>query len=311
MASVAPGRWPTPTLAVIMTSGLSPGINMALHLVARAALRRASARSTTPHPVRPGAAGLTSDGEDGASQREGADRRLTLVRNATLILELEGRRLLVDPMLDDAGARPAVENTDNDRRNPLVPLPFPAADVVADIDAVLVTHLHRDHFDDAAARFLPRTVPVFCQPEDDSRLRELGLAARAVADHVEFDGLRISRTSGQHGAGEVAKALAPVSGFVIDDVYIAGDTIWCADVEDAIGRHRLRVAVVNGSAARFVDSEPLVMTTADIREVVRRVPLVIVIHLEAINHSVESRAFVRQRVPEALVPEDGETVILD
>jgi L-ascorbate metabolism protein UlaG (beta-lactamase superfamily) len=226
------------------------------------------------------------------------------------MLELGGRRLLVDPMLDDAGARPAVENTDNDRRNPLVPLPFPVEDVVADLDAVLVTHLHRDHFDDTAARYLPRTVPVFCQPEDESSLRALGLAARAVDAEVDFDGLRMSRTAGQHGTGEVASELGPVSGFVIDDIYIAGDTVWCAEVEEAIARHRPRVAVVNGSAARFVDSEPLVMTTADIREVVRRVPLVIVVHLEAINHCVDTRAFVRQEVPQALVLEDGETVIV-
>jgi hypothetical protein len=102
-----------------------------------------------------------------------------------------------------------------------------------------------------------------------------------------------------------------VSGFVIDDLYVAGDTIWCAEVDEAITRHRPRVVVVNGSAARFVDSEPLVMTTADIQEVVRRVPLVIVVHLEAINHCVDTRAFVRQEVPQALVPEDGETVMLE
>jgi len=245
------------------------------------------------------------------SDQGSASRRLTLVRNATLILELDGRRLLFDPMLDDAGARPAVENTDNDCRNPLVPLPFAAEQVVAKLDAVLVTHLHRDHFDDAAARYLPRTLPVFCQPEDESRLREFGLDARAVVDTIDFDDLRISRTSGQHGSGEVAEALGPVSGFVVDDVYVAGDTIWCREVEEAIARHQPRVAVVNGSAARFVDSEPLVMTTEDIREVVRLVPQVIVVHLEAINHCVDKRAFVRGEVPEALVPDDGETVILD
>ena len=76
-------------------------------------------------------------------------RRLTLIRNATLLLEVDGQRLLVDPMLDEAGARPAVENTDNDRRNPLVPLPLPVEAIVDALDAVLVTHLHRDHFDGA------------------------------------------------------------------------------------------------------------------------------------------------------------------
>jgi L-ascorbate metabolism protein UlaG (beta-lactamase superfamily) len=42
--------------------------------------------------------------------------RLTLVRNATLILEVDGRRVLVDPMLDDAGTRPPVESTRNPSR---------------------------------------------------------------------------------------------------------------------------------------------------------------------------------------------------
>ena len=236
--------------------------------------------------------------------------QLTLVRNATLILELAGRRLLVDPMLDDAGARPPVENTANDRRNPLVPLPFPAADIVAGLDAVFVTHLHRDHFDDEAARQLPRDVPVFCQPADEQVLLDLGLAAQPVVETATLDGLEIARTGGRHGTGEVARTLAPVSGFVIDDVYIAGDTIWCSEVEQAIERHRPRVAVVNGSGARFVDSGPLVMTTDDIRKVVERVPVVVVVHLEAINHCVDSRAVVRREVPAAIVPADGETIAL-
>lgn len=46
--------------------------------------------------------------------------RVRLIRNATLSVELAGRRLLVDPMLDPAGARPPVENTLPERRNPLV-----------------------------------------------------------------------------------------------------------------------------------------------------------------------------------------------
>ena len=236
--------------------------------------------------------------------------RLTLVRHATLLLELEGHRLLVDPMLDDAGARPAVEGTPNQRPNPLVPLPLPAEEVVRGLDAVLVTHLHRDHLDETAERLVPRDVPVFCQPEDEEHLRGRGLDARAVEDEVAWNGLTIARTGGRHGTGELAAALAPVSGFVLDGLYVAGDTIWCAEVEEAIARHRPRVAVVNGSGARFVEGDPIVMTSADVREVVARVETVVVVHLEAINHCLESRAEVRAQVPGALVPEDGETLEL-
>lgn len=236
--------------------------------------------------------------------------RLTLVRNATLLLELEGRRILVEPMLDDAGARPPVEGSPSPRRNPLVPLPFPAEEIVRGLDGAIVTHLHRDHFDDTGARLLPRDVPVFCQPEDEAALRELGLRARPVETDADWDGLRIARTGGRHGRGDVAAELGPVSGFALGGLYIAGDTIWCPEVEEAIAAHRPRAAVVNGSGARFVGSGPLVMTAADVREVVARVPAVVVVHLEAIDHCLETRAEVRAAVPEALVPEDGETIAL-
>jgi L-ascorbate metabolism protein UlaG (beta-lactamase superfamily) len=237
--------------------------------------------------------------------------RLTLVRHATLLLEIEGRRVLVEPMLDEAGAREPVEGSPRPRRNPLVPLPFPAEEVVRGLDGVIVTHLHQDHFDETGARLVPRDVPVFCQPEDEERLRGYGLDVRPVEDELDWDGLRIARTGGRHGADEdVARALAPVSGFVLGGLYIVGDTVWCREVEEALERHRPRVAVVNASGARFLKSGPLVMTAAEVREVVARVPKVVVVHLEAINHCLESRAEIREAVPEALVPQDGETVEL-
>src|ERR671915_97057 len=108
--------------------------------------------------------------------------RLTLVRSATVLLTLRGRRILVDPMLDDAGTRPPVEQTANPIRNPTVPLPFPAEEVVRGLDAVIVTHRHRDHLDSRAEELLPRNVPVFCQPEDEEALRQLGLDARSVEE---------------------------------------------------------------------------------------------------------------------------------
>lgn len=238
------------------------------------------------------------------------DVKLTLVRHATLLLDLDGRRVLVDPMLGDAGSQPPIEDTPNQRPNPLVPLPVPTDEVVRDLDAVLITHLHEDHFDEDAEQMLPRDVPVFCQPEDEGRLRELGLDARPVEPTVEWDGLVIARTGGQHGTGTIAEELAPVSGFVLDGLYIAGDTIWCTEVEDAISRYKPRIAVVNGSSARFLEGDPIVMTPEDVREVVARVPTVVVVHLEAINHCLDTRAEVRAAVPEALVPEDGETLEL-
>lgn len=231
--------------------------------------------------------------------------RITLVRNATLLLELAGRRLTVDPMLDDAGTRPAIEGTRNPIANPTVPLPFPAEEVVRGLDAIIVTHRHRDHLDGTAERLLPRDVPVFCQPEDEEALRELGLDARPVGDALEWDGLRITRTPARHGSGRMAELMAPVSGFVLDDLYLAGDTVWYEAVEETIARHEPRVAVVNAGGAEFEQGGLIIMGVDDVREVAARVPTVVAVHLEALNHCYLTRAALRAELPDVLVPDDG------
>jgi L-ascorbate metabolism protein UlaG (beta-lactamase superfamily) len=236
--------------------------------------------------------------------------QLTLVRSATVVLSLAGKRILVDPMLDDAGARPPIEGTVPQVPNPTVPLPFPAEEVVRNLDAVIVTHRHRDHLDARGEELVPRDVPVFCQPEDETALRELGLDVRPVDSAVEWDGMRITRTPARHGSGRMAELLAPVSGFVLDDVYLAGDTVWYEAVEDTIERHRPRVAVVHAGGAEFVEGGLIIMGSDDVREVAARVPTVVAVHMEALNHCHLTRAALREALPDVRVPDDGETLEL-
>jgi L-ascorbate metabolism protein UlaG (beta-lactamase superfamily) len=234
--------------------------------------------------------------------------RITLVRSATVILGVSGRRILVDPMLDPAGARPPIEGTANPVRNPTVELPFPPENVVRGLDAVLVTHRHKDHFDDTAARLVPRDLPVFCQPEDEAALLDLELDARPVEDALDWDSLVLTRVPARHGHGAVAEALGPVSGFVLGDLYLAGDTVWYEAVEATIERFRPRVAVVNAAGASFLEGGLIVMGIDDVREVVARVPVVVAVHLEALNHCHLTRAELAAAVPGVVIPRDGETV---
>ena len=250
--------------------------------------------------------------------------RLRLIRNATLHVKAAGRVLLVDPMLDPAGARPPVEDTANPLRNPLVELPEPAEVVVKGLDAALVTHLHRDHLDATAISLLPKGVPVFCQPEDAATLGDHGFAdVRPVADELAWDELRIARTAGRHGTGEIGEQMAPVSGFVLEApgepvLYVAGDTIWCDEVAAALDDHHPDVVVVNAGGARFLEGDPIVMTTEDVVAVARHAPdaRVVAVHLEAVNHCLQTRADLHQRLHEeeltdrVTVPEDGAEVPL-
>ena len=99
------------------------------------------------------------------------------------------------------------------------------------------THRHRDHLDTRAEELLPRDVPVFCQPEDEEALRS-SVSTRPVVDELDWDGLHIARTPASHGLGRIAEPLAPVSGFLLDDLYLAGDTVWYEGVAETIEQHR-------------------------------------------------------------------------
>jgi L-ascorbate metabolism protein UlaG (beta-lactamase superfamily) len=238
--------------------------------------------------------------------------RLRLIRNATVLLRTGGRNLLVDPMLDPAGTRPPVENTPNPRRNPLVELPEPTEVVVQGLDAIMVTHLHHDHLDATAIERLPKDVPLFCAPDDGERLRGHGFGDVRPVDDVEWDGVHIARTAGIHGE------LGPTPGFVIDSLYVAGDTIWCDEVRAALDKHHPDVVVVNAGGACFLDGDPIVMTADDVVAVARHAPdaRVVAVHMEAINHCLLTRADLHQRLHDegltnqVTVPEDGAEVPL-
>jgi L-ascorbate metabolism protein UlaG (beta-lactamase superfamily) len=242
--------------------------------------------------------------------------RLRLIRHATLIVRLADVSFVVDPMLDPPGARPPVENTPNPRRNPLRELPEPAEIVVQTVDAVLLTHLHRDHLDETAIELLRKDVPVFCAPADADALRAHGFRdVRPVDDRLEWAGVTIARTAGIHGE------LGPTPGYAIaaagePTLYVAGDTIWCDDVRAAIDEHRPKVVVVNAGGARFVGGDPIVMTAEDVVAVAAHAPAarIVAVHMEAVNHCVLTRADLRQRLHEegltdqVTVPEDGAEV---
>ncbi|TKX46782.1 MBL fold metallo-hydrolase [Halorubrum sp. SD690R] len=243
------------------------------------------------------------------SNTRGAGPAVTLVRNATALATVDGTTFLVDPLFASEGTLPPIDNTPNDRRNPLVPLP----DVDLSHDAVIVTHRHPDHFDDAAAERLDADVPLFCQPAEADAFVEDGFTdVRPVEETASFDGVALRRTPGRHGHGELAEQMGPVSGFLLDGdetLYLAGDTVWYDPVAETLAEFDPDAVVLNGGAARFNHGEPITMGVEDIAAVREATDApVAVVHMEAINHCLLSREELRAETADVLIPEDGERI---
>ncbi|ELZ30136.1 MBL fold metallo-hydrolase [Halorubrum terrestre] len=235
-----------------------------------------------------------------------ADLDVTLARNATVLATVDETSFLVDPLFASQGALPPIDNTPNDRNNPLVSMP----EVDLTHDAVVVTHRHPDHFDEAAAAELDADVPLFCQPAEEDAFVEDGFTdVRPVEETASFDGVTLRRTPGRHGHGELAEQMGPVSGFVFEGaetLYLAGDTVWYEPVAETLARFEPDAVVLNGGAARFNEGEPITMGVDDVTAVREATDAAVaVVHMEAINHCLLSREELRAETEDVLVPEDG------
>jgi L-ascorbate metabolism protein UlaG (beta-lactamase superfamily) len=97
--------------------------------------------------------------------------KLQLIRNATMRITYGGVTLLTDPMLSAVGG---IESFAGVAPNPTIKLPLPMEKILSGIDAVLVSHVHQDHFDQTAFDALSKTIPLYCQPCDETRFRVAG-----------------------------------------------------------------------------------------------------------------------------------------
>jgi L-ascorbate metabolism protein UlaG (beta-lactamase superfamily) len=144
---------------------------------------------------------------------------LVYVGHATLLLELAGARLLTDPLLG-AGIWHV-------RRQ----VPRPRLEELAGLDAVLISHAHRDHLDIASLRRVARGCPVIAPRGCARLLRRAGakeLVTVRCGDRVRVGDVEVEAVHAHHDGrrnpgGPPAEAL----GYVLrgaTSVYFAGDT---------------------------------------------------------------------------------------
>ncbi len=249
--------------------------------------------------------------------------KIQQIRNATILVEYAGLKILVDPMLADKGTLPAFipAKTWSFRRNPLCDLPISKKGIVKDVDFVFVSHLHYDHWDYEAVNTLPKDIKIFVQDRaDKAKIEKSGFTnVEILTENSVFGEVKLSKTKAQHGRGYILKIAGSVCGLVLKHpkektLYIAADTVWYEGVQEAIAQHQPEVIVVNGGDNQFAFGGQLVMNKKDIHQVHQAIPraTIVVSHMEGMNHNTLTRnglkAFLIEKdiSSNVLIPNDGE-----
>ncbi|MEO0505097.1 MAG: MBL fold metallo-hydrolase [Bacteroidota bacterium] len=259
--------------------------------------------------------------------------RFQHIRNATIKIEYGGKTWLVDPFFGEVNSLPPFAGKST---NPIVPLPVSIEEIISDVDYIMITHLHPDHFDAKAQATIPKSVPFIVQKEDYQAIKEQGFEKVDVIDDAKtYNGVKVSRVDAKHGEGEILKVMGTVSGYILEaeneeTVYITGDTIWCDSVEKNMDRFNPKVIICNAGGntfepetspfKAFIDLErtyKVIMGEGGIQKMLdyNKDATVIAIHIGALDHETVSRnslrAFLdtnREDSNRVFIPEDGETI---
>ncbi len=142
--------------------------------------------------------------------------RITWIGHSTVLVELDGVRLLTDPVL-----RPRVTHL---RR--VGPVDW---DVLRDLDAVAVSHAHYDHLDPASLRRLGRSVPLIVPRGAGRMVRGFERVEELEeGDETRVGALSIRATHAEHSGRRDLLGSPPAAvGYLISGssrLYFPGDT---------------------------------------------------------------------------------------
>jgi len=176
---------------------------------------------------------------------------LTFLGTATTLVEYGGFTVLTDPNFLHKGDWAYLGKGLVSRRRTE---PAMSLEDLPPLDAVVLSHLHGDHFDRVAREGLVKDVPILTTPASARRLRSWGFS-RAVGletwESYELrsaggDVLTVTATPGRHAKGPVQALLPPVMGSVWEwrpvqdpplSMYVTGDTLVVDDLREIPVRH--------------------------------------------------------------------------
>ncbi|RBL90147.1 MBL fold metallo-hydrolase [Chitinophaga flava] len=253
---------------------------------------------------------------------------IQLIRSATVKVTVNNKRILTDPILADKGTEAPIPFA-NDKKNPGIDLPFSRDRVLKEVDAVLLTHYHPDHFDEAAEKMLPKNMLIFCQPGDDIKLQEKGFTnTRVIDSSLTWEGITISRYLASHHKGAVgAPPFGISSSYYLQtgkqSVFFTGDAILDELLTNSLLRTQPPVIVANTGECQFTRENPVLapgitmtLTTGELKTITTLLPstTIIAVHMDAINHCSLSKTALRKYITDEklksriVVPNEGDVL---
>lgn len=203
--------------------------------------------------------------------------KLHHLRHVTMLIDYAGKRFLIDPMFAPKGEyKPAAE-----REWPFCDLPLPPKDIVKNIDGVILTRLQKDSFDKFAQESIPKGTKIFVQDKYDKNALEKEKFSNIEVlsvDGTDFCGIKLYKIEGRHGEREFAEPVILAYGErwecmgvvfkteIEPAFYLAGDTVFYAQVKNAIEEYKPKYVAVVPSCRQISTSGPLNMGYCDIKE---------------------------------------------
>ena len=155
------------------------------------------------------------------------------IRSATIIITYNNKKFLIDPWLMPKEYMDGFEiGVNSNVRQPRVDLPISINEIV-DVDAVILTHFHPDHFDDFAKDALNKDIPFFVQSNYDMDIiKDSGFKNITIISEkgIDFCGIKLYKTPCQHGKKEILEPFCKK----IDLPYNAMGVIFESDNEKKI-----------------------------------------------------------------------------
>ena len=92
-------------------------------------------------------------------------------------------------------------------------------------------------------------------------------------------------------------------------LYLAGDTIWCEEVKEALDTYSPQIIIVNACGAMLQNGEKIIMDAQDVKKISSYAPssTIIASHMDTVSHLTVTRQDIKDmKLNNVLVPNDNE-----